>query len=33
MNRLCCGLLVMLPLTALAYPIEVEKQYQGVKID
>ncbi|PBP90523.1 3-phosphoglycerate kinase [Pseudomonas syringae] len=33
MNRLCCALLVMLPLTALAYPIEVEKQYQGVKID
>ncbi|QHF05862.1 3-phosphoglycerate kinase [Pseudomonas asturiensis] len=23
----------MLPLTAVAYPIEVEKQYQGVKID
>ncbi|PBP51808.1 3-phosphoglycerate kinase [Pseudomonas syringae] len=33
MNRLCCALLVMLPLTALAYPIEVENQYQGVKID
>ncbi|KTC03856.1 MULTISPECIES: hypothetical protein [Pseudomonas] len=33
MNRLCCALLVMLPLTALAYPIEVEKQYQSVKID
>ena len=33
MNRLCCALLVMLPVTALAYPIEVEKQYQGVKID
>ncbi|ELP97794.1 MULTISPECIES: hypothetical protein [Pseudomonas] len=33
MNRLCCALLVMLPVTALAYPIEVEKQYQDVKID
>ncbi|PBP94052.1 3-phosphoglycerate kinase [Pseudomonas congelans] len=33
MNRLCCALLAMLPVTALAYPIEVEKQYQGVKID
>ncbi|KPC32906.1 Uncharacterized protein ABJ99_1759 [Pseudomonas syringae pv. cilantro] len=33
MNRLCCLLLVMLPVTAFAYPIEVEKQYQDVKID
>ncbi|GFZ62707.1 3-phosphoglycerate kinase [Pseudomonas amygdali pv. eriobotryae] len=33
MNRLCCVLLVMLPVTAFAYLIEVEKQYQGVKID
>ncbi|MBA1232535.1 3-phosphoglycerate kinase [Pseudomonas viridiflava] len=33
MNRVCCALLAMLPLTAFAYPIEVEKQYQGVKID
>jgi len=33
MNRLCCMLLAMLPVTAFAYPIEVEKQYQGVKID
>ncbi|MCI3946703.1 3-phosphoglycerate kinase [Pseudomonas syringae] len=33
MNRLYCLLLVILPVTAFAYPIEVEKQYQGVKID
>ncbi|CAM3325109.1 3-phosphoglycerate kinase [Pseudomonas floridensis] len=33
MNRVCYGLLAMLPLTAFAYPIDVEKQYQGVKID
>ncbi|GFM51139.1 3-phosphoglycerate kinase [Pseudomonas capsici] len=33
MNRLCCVLLAMLPLSAFAYPIEVEKHYQGVQID
>ncbi|MCQ9471709.1 3-phosphoglycerate kinase [Pseudomonas alliivorans] len=33
MKRVCCVLLALLPLTAIAYPIEVEKQYQGVKID
>ncbi|KPW41099.1 hypothetical protein ALP45_04342 [Pseudomonas coronafaciens pv. atropurpurea] len=33
MNRLCCLLLAILPVTAYAYPIDVEKQYQGVKVD
>ncbi|WP_024643663.1 hypothetical protein [Pseudomonas syringae] len=33
MNRLCCVLLAMFPVAAFAYPIEVEKQYQAVKID
>ncbi|EPJ89802.1 hypothetical protein CFII64_01746 [Pseudomonas sp. CFII64] len=33
MNRICCVLLAMLPLSAWAYPIEVEKYYQGVDID
>ena len=33
MNRLCCVLLAMLPLSAFAYPIEVEKKYEGVQID
>jgi hypothetical protein len=33
MNRLCCVLLVLLPLTGFAYPIEVQKQYEDVKVD
>jgi hypothetical protein len=33
MNRLCCALLILLPLTATAYPIDVEKQIDGVKVD
>ncbi len=33
MNRICCVLLTMLPLSAWAYPIEVEKHVQGVEID
>lgn len=33
MNRLCCALLALLPLGAMAYPIEVEKQFDGVKVD
>ena len=33
MNRICCVLLTLLPMTAWAYPIEVEKHYEGVQID
>lgn len=33
MNRLCCALLTLLPLTAAAYPIEVETSLEGVKVD
>ncbi len=33
MNRICCVLLALLPLTAWAYPIEVEKSYEGVQVD
>jgi len=33
MKRICCVLLALLPLTAWAYPIEVEKSYEGVKVD
>ena len=28
MKKLCCALLACLPLTAMAYPIEVEKAAQ-----
>lgn len=33
MRKICCVLLAMLPLTAWAYPIEVEKQLNGLGID
>lgn len=33
MNKICCVVLAMLPLSAWAYPIEVEKHYEGVQID
>ncbi|MCL6688389.1 3-phosphoglycerate kinase [Pseudomonas sp. R3.Fl] len=33
MKRICCALLLSLPLTALAYPIEVEKSLNGTEID
>ena len=33
MNRFWCVLLTMLPLSAFAYPIEVEKHLDGVQID
>lgn len=33
MKRICCVLLALLPLTAWAYPIEVEKSYEGVQVD
>lgn len=33
MNRICCVLLALLPLSAWAYPIEVEKHVKGVEID
>ncbi|MBT8766563.1 3-phosphoglycerate kinase [Pseudomonas boanensis] len=32
MNKFCCALLALLPAVALAYPIEVEKQYNGAEI-
>ena len=33
MKYLCCALLAWLPVAAMAYPIEVEKQFEGVKVD
>ncbi|CAG8867613.1 hypothetical protein PS627_02577 [Pseudomonas fluorescens] len=33
MKKSCAVLLLLLPLSAIAYPIDVEKQITGVKID
>jgi len=33
MKKFCCVLLALLPLTALAYPIDVQKDLNGMKID
>jgi hypothetical protein len=33
MRKICCVLLTMLPLSAFAYPIDVEKHINGVQID
>ncbi|MBK5529913.1 3-phosphoglycerate kinase [Pseudomonas sp. TH06] len=33
MKKFCCVLLALLPLTAFAYPIAVEKDLNGLKID
>lgn len=33
MKKFCCVLLALLPLTAFAYPIEVQKSLNGMKID
>lgn len=33
MKKICCVLLAMLPLSAFAYPIAVEKNFNGLKID
>lgn len=33
MKKICCVLLALLPVSAFAYPIDVEKQYNGVQID
>jgi hypothetical protein len=33
MKKFCCVLLAMLPLTAFAYPIDVQKNLNGMKID
>lgn len=33
MNRICCVVLAMLPITAFAYPIEVTKRTPGVQVD
>jgi hypothetical protein len=33
MRKICCVLLAMLPLTAFAYPIDVEKHLKGLKVD
>jgi len=32
MKKICCALLALLPLTAFAYPIEVEKQLNGAEV-
>jgi hypothetical protein len=33
MKKFCCVLLAMLPLTAFAYPIDVQKTLNGLSID
>jgi hypothetical protein len=33
MKKICCVVLAMLPLTAFAYPIDVEKNLSGLKIN
>ena len=33
MKKFCCVVLAMLPLTAFAYPIDVQKQLNGLSID
>lgn len=33
MKKFCCAVLAMLPLTAFAYPIDVQKQLNGLSID
>lgn len=33
MKKFCCVLLALLPVTAFAYPIDVEKEYNGAQID
>lgn len=32
MKKLCCALIALLPLAAFAYPIEVEKQFNGAEV-
>ncbi|WP_397451760.1 3-phosphoglycerate kinase [Pseudomonas sp. NA-150] len=33
MKKFCCVLLALLPVTAFAYPIDVEKHLNGVSVD
>lgn len=33
MKKFCCAALALLPLTALAYPIEVQKSLNGTEVD
>jgi hypothetical protein len=33
MRKICCVLLALLPLSAFAYPIDVEKHLNGLKVD
>lgn len=32
MKKICCAVMALLPLTALAYPIEVEKKLNGTEV-
>ncbi|MDM8349392.1 3-phosphoglycerate kinase [Pseudomonas sp. sp1636] len=32
MKKTCCALIALLPLTAVAYPIELEKQFNGAEV-
>lgn len=32
MKKLCCALIILLPLAAQAYPIELEKQLNGAEV-
>lgn len=32
MKKLCCALIALLPLAAQAYPIELEKQFNGAEV-
>ncbi|MCK9801616.1 3-phosphoglycerate kinase [Pseudomonas sp. MAFF 302030] len=33
MRKFCCAVLALLPLSVMAYPIDVEKQLNGLSID
>jgi hypothetical protein len=32
MKKICCALIALLPLVAVAYPFEVEKQFNGAEV-
>ncbi len=33
MKKICCAVLAMLPLSAFAYPIDVQKELNGLNVD
>ena len=32
MKKICCALIALLPLTAFAYPIEIDKKLNGAEV-